>query len=83
MYGRGSVFSASNYNNSYNSGNYSTGSYGSNSYNNSSNRRIGSQRTDYRPDEPSKLLRDTVSQWDKTPPFSIVAREETIHMTTT
>ncbi len=67
MYGRGNIFSSSNNssgnsygNNSNNSNNSYNNSY-SNSYNNST--RLGSNRLDYRYEEPPSYLCSMMHQW--------------------
>lgn len=82
MYGRNNIFS----NNS--SGNYGSSNYGgsSNNYSNyrtNTQKGIGSYRLDYRYEEPPSYLTNCVAQWKENLPSSIVAREETIHLTTT
>lgn len=79
MYGRGNIFSSSNNNN------YGNNNYGNNNNNNNygNQSRLGSNRLDYRYEEPQSYLTSIISQWRDQPPSSIVTREQTLHLTPT
>ena len=93
MYGRNSIFTNSNtssYSNNNNNSNYNNNSSNYNSsysnnngYRNNNQKGLGSYRLDYKYEEPPNYLVNSVPQWKDNLPASIVAREETIHLTTT
>jgi hypothetical protein len=95
MYGRNTIFNressqgnnhGNSSNNTYNSQTSNT-SYNQfsrdNQYHSNNNIKLGSYRLEYRYGEPPSEITNCVSQWRDYPPFSIINRPETLHLSLT